>query len=420
MIIYLRKIFEDSLIKNSIYLMMTNFSSLVLGFFFWVIATRYYSPNDIGIISAVISCIFIISMISSMGFPTALIFYLPRDTKNANRIISSCMIIVIAISILLSLIFFLGLNFWMKGLISVFGDIKVSIIFFMITIMTSISALMGGIFMASKRSEFHMAKEATFDFIKIFPLVLFPGFGALGILISWSIGLILSIIIAAILLYNLRRYTPILTVDPIIKTIIKFSGGNYITNILYNLPRLILPIMIVDLISVESSAYFFISITVAGLLYGISQSTSFSLLAQPSEGEKLLNNVIKMIRFNLFLLIPGFLLFVFFGKFVLSLFNPTYAEHATATLIILAAASIPLSLNTIFSTVRNSQKRVMSMIKVNGAITGMTLIFSMPLMKMAGIEGAAISYLVANTIVAMVIFYKMKDPIEFMMKLYNG
>ncbi len=418
-IFYLRKLYEDSLIKNSIYMIMANFATLIFGFFFWVITTRYYTPYDVGIVSTIISCTMIISMISSMGFPTALLFYLPRYSKNANSMINSCMVISIAASFIFSIIFILGIDIWTKELVPIFGDIKILIIFFIISIATTISFLLSGVFIANKRSSIHMIKEAIFALIKIFPLIVFSQFGAAGILASWSIGLVIAIIIGGMILYKLWRYLPALTIDPIIYTMTKFSGGNYIATIFYHLPRFILPIMIINIISAESTAYFFVSITIATLLYESSRSISNSLLTEYSEGENLWNNVSKAVRFNLFILIPGFLLFVIFGKFMLNLFNPVY-ENAATTLIILAAASIPLSINIIFATVRNIQKRILSVIGVNMAVACMTIFLSIPLIEMKGIEGAAISYLLANTIVAAVIICKIDSVLEFTLKLLKG
>src|SRR3990167_10467203 len=88
-----KKIYNDSMLKNSMYLILANFLSLALGFFFWMIATRYYTPNDIGITSVILSSISLISTTSLIGLPIALIFYLPAHRENANRIINSCMII---------------------------------------------------------------------------------------------------------------------------------------------------------------------------------------------------------------------------------------------------------------------------------------------------------------------------------------
>lgn len=412
----IKRLSKDLLIKNSIYLIMASFFNAIIGFFFWIIAAKYYTQNDIGTISVIISSKSLISMIGLIGCPTALIFYLPRS-KNAEKIINSCIILGILISIILSLIFIAGIRIWTPDLEQTFNNLWTMLIFIIITIMTTISAIMSGAFTAGRRSSFHMFKENIFSIIKIFPLILFAGFGAMGIFLSWGVGATIAVIIGFILLYKLWGYSPSLKFDPIIKDMAKFSIGNYIAGIFYSLPKLIFPIMIMNLISTESAGYFFIAMTVASLLYGIPQSMSNSLLAESSNGENLWKCVNKAILFNLALIIPGILLFFIFGKYVLNLFNPIYAENATTTLIILAIASIPISINSIFTTIRNAQNKVMSTIKVNGLIAGITLISSIYLMRIYGIDGAALSYLIANTIVAIIVIFRMKNPVEFTLKL---
>ena len=412
----IQKIYEDSLFKNSIYLMVTNFANLILGFFFWVIASRYYTPNDIGITSAILSSISLISMISSVGFPTALLFYLPRDSKNANKTINSCVTVSIIISAIFSVIFILALDRWEPLFKPIFDNVKLVSIFIVITVMTTISALMSGVFTAERRSSFTMVKENLFGIIKIFSMILFTGFGVVGIFLSWSVGLVFSMIIGFILLYRIRKYLPKFTFDPIIKNIVGYSARNYIAGIFNSLPRLILPIMIMNLVSTDSAGYFFIAMTVAGLLYGISQSISSSLLAESFKGD-IWENVSKAVRFNLFLLIPGLLLFMILGKFVMNLFSHNYAENATTALIILAIASVPLSAINIFTTVRNAQKRVGNTIKINAIVAAITLILAIPLMRFLNIEGAALAFLLGNTIGAMIIIVRIKNPVEFTLKL---
>jgi O-antigen/teichoic acid export membrane protein len=405
---------RDSLLKNAIYLMATNLTNLILGFIFWVIAARYYLPDDIGTISALLSSMFLISMISSLGFPTSLVFYLPRDKKNAGRMINSCIVASIAASIAFSWIYIFGIEIWNPALGSMFGSLEYDVIFIAVTIFCTVSALMSGIFTAGKRSSFHMTKETLFSLVKILPLPLLAGFGAMGIFISWGIGLVLALILGFVLLSIVwKGYLPRLTLDPIIKSMAGYSAWNYFAGLFYALPRLVLPIMIVNLISPESTGFFFIAMMVAGLLYGIPQSISSSLLAETSDGGELWDKVGRAIRFNVALVLPGFLLFVFFGKFVLNLFNPSYAQNASTTLIILAAASLPLSVNTIFTGVRNSQKKVKSVVKINLAISVITLVFAVPFMKVWGINGAAAAYLVANVVAAIAVIYRMSNPAEF-------
>lgn len=412
-------IYGDSLFKNSIYLIATNVSGLILGFFFWIVATKYYTPGDVGIISAVLSSILLISMISAIGLPNALIFYLPKYSKDANNIINSCLIVSMLISALLSLIYILKIDTLAPQLKPIFGNVKIVIIFILITVMMTVSSLIVGIFSAGKRSSFRMIKENIFGIFKIFFLILFAGLGVIGIFLSWILALAISMIAGLFLLSKLWRYRPAIVLDPVIKNMASFSIGNYVASIFYNLPRLIFPIMIVNIISAEAAGYFFIAMTIANLLYGIPLAISTSFLAESSDKDKFWNNVNKAIKFNMGILIPGVLSFIIFGEYVLNIFNPKYIESLD-TLIILSIASIPFSLVTIFSTIRNAQKLIITPIKINIIVSAITIILSINLMKIWNIEGIAISYLIANTIIAIVIILRMKNPVEFTLNIING
>lgn len=408
-------LFRDSLLKNSVFLMTTSFITSVIGFFFWIIAARYYTPSDVGITSAIFSSISLISLVSSLGLSRAIIFYLPRY-KHTDKIISSCLTINISSSIIFSFIFISGLKIWSSELTSTLNDLGDVLIFLIISICVSISGLINAIFTAGRRSSFCMIKDSVNHLVKIFPLFFLINFGAMGVIISLGIGSFLSIIIGFFLLYKVWRYKPGLKLDPIVKNMAHFSAGNYISDILNNLPKLILPIMILNMISAKSAGYFYIAIMMASLLYGISQSISTSFLVESSDKDKFWNNANKSIKFNLILIIPSILLFMIFGKFVLGIFNPSYAENATTTMIILTVTSIPLSLVNIFNTVRNAQNRVLSMIKMNIIISMITLLLSSLLIKY-NIEGVAISYLIANLVGATIVINRIKEPKKFILRI---
>lgn len=415
----IKKIFRDSIFKNSMYLISTNFFNMALGFFFWAIATRHYTTGDIGITSAILSSIYLVSTISLIGMPLAMTFYLPMYYKNSNGIINSCLIIGILISIIFSLMYILAVGILAPGLKVIFADLEMIIIFVFTTMMMTVSSLMTGAFTAGKKSSYHMVKENISSIIKIFMLIILTGFGVIGIILSWSISLALAIMVGFYLLFKLWKYVPALTFDPIIKNMAKFAIGNHIAWTFYNVPRFVFPIIILDLISAESAGYFFIAMTVAGLLYGIPYSISLSFLAESSDKDNFWKNVNKILRFNMYILIPGLLLFMILGKFILNFFNPNYADNSFTSFIILSMTSFPISLIVIFNMIESAQKRVMTIIKINVMVVLMSIIFSIPLMKIWGIEGVAMAYFIANTIIAIVITFKVKNPIEFATRLYR-
>ena len=82
---------NDSLYKNSIYLMLSTGVMAVFGFFFWMINARLYSAEQVGIGTTLISVMSLISGFSILSLGNGLIRYLPtseRKNKKINTFVS--------------------------------------------------------------------------------------------------------------------------------------------------------------------------------------------------------------------------------------------------------------------------------------------------------------------------------------------
>ena len=77
---------NDSLYKNSIYLMLSTGVMAVFGFFFWMINARLYSAEQVGIGTTLISIMTLISSFSLLGLGNSLIKYLSTSDKKNERI----------------------------------------------------------------------------------------------------------------------------------------------------------------------------------------------------------------------------------------------------------------------------------------------------------------------------------------------
>jgi len=64
---------NDSLYKNSIYLMLSTAVMAFFGFFFWIINARLFKPEQVGIATTLISVLTLISTFSILGLGNSLI-----------------------------------------------------------------------------------------------------------------------------------------------------------------------------------------------------------------------------------------------------------------------------------------------------------------------------------------------------------
>ena len=55
---------NDPLYKNAYFLMLSSVTSAGAGFFFWLIVARFYSTEEVGLASAIIAAMGLISMFS--------------------------------------------------------------------------------------------------------------------------------------------------------------------------------------------------------------------------------------------------------------------------------------------------------------------------------------------------------------------
>jgi O-antigen/teichoic acid export membrane protein len=69
---------HDPLFKNAIHLIATTVATAALGFVFWMVVTRYYASEEVGLASTIISAMNLLAMLSLLGFNVALIRFLPN------------------------------------------------------------------------------------------------------------------------------------------------------------------------------------------------------------------------------------------------------------------------------------------------------------------------------------------------------
>lgn len=69
---------RDPLYKNSFFIMLSSITNAGFGFFFWMIAARLYSAEDVGIATALWSSLTLILLLSRLGFDFSLIRFFPE------------------------------------------------------------------------------------------------------------------------------------------------------------------------------------------------------------------------------------------------------------------------------------------------------------------------------------------------------
>jgi O-antigen/teichoic acid export membrane protein len=400
----LRRYLADPLRRNALFLMAANVVAPAFGFFFWLIVARFYPTEQVGLATALISAMALLAIISMLGFNIGLIRFLPHS-ENKRDMINSCLTIAGLFSIVVAIIFILGLNLWSPKLLFIRENWIYFLAFILFTLAITLSQLIGQVFIAFRATHFTFIQSIINGIRLVLPALL-VAFGTFGIFASWGLASALALITGVLFILKLYpKYRPIPTIRKrIVNEMAHFSVGNYVASIFSALPMYIMPLIIIAVLTTESSAYFYIPFTVASILGMVASSTGFSLLAEGSyEPAQLRSQVIKAAKFILLFLIPGVVLLFFLSNPILSLFGADYAQNSLWLLRLFAIGYLPVTITTLYLTIIRVQKRIKPLIYVSGFIAVFTIVAGYLLMNSLGLIGVGIAWLSAQTIVALVV-----------------
>ena len=211
---YLKKLFADGikaaisrdslkqlwglrLYSNAFYLVMTNGISSLLGFVFWIIVARFYSPEDVGLASALIAAVSLLAGFTHLGLDIALVRFLSQFGKDANLLINTVFTIVTLTSIAGAFIFIVGLDFWSPALLFIRQNPIYLAAFVLFTIAFNASHLQDRTFIAERRAGYTVTKSLIFGLLKLpLPILLAAFFHSFGIFASWGISLVVAFLLS--------------------------------------------------------------------------------------------------------------------------------------------------------------------------------------------------------------------------------
>jgi O-antigen/teichoic acid export membrane protein len=404
MIWFYRYFSNDSLYRNSIYLMLSTAVMAFFGFFFWIICARLFNPEQVGIATTLISVMTLISTFSILGLGNSLIKYLPTSNKK-NEAISTSLTLVSVISIFISIIYLIFLNTFTPKLLFLRENPIYSILFILFIVVSSLNIIFENIFIAHRSSIYVLFKNTIFSIIKLVAPFTLVTLGAYGIFISFGLALFLAFIFSLIILmvnFN-YKFKPLIT-QSIVNEMAKFSLGNYIAGFTGMLPFMVLPILILNTMGAKLSAYFYMDMMIANFLYIIPLAVSQSLFAEGSYSEiKLKIHLRKAIRMISIILVPGIIAILLFGNYFLSAFGKNYSKEGFTLLAILALSGIFISTNYIGNSILYIKHRLKAIFLVNFIGTIIILFLSTTLIHQK-LLGIGIAWIIGQVIVSLLYF----------------
>jgi len=401
---YLGQHLKDPLYRNSYFLMANTAVTSALGFAFWIVVARFYNDADVGLGSTIITCMGLLVTLSSLGFDIAFIRFLNKSEKPAE-LINSGLTITGTTSLLIALAFVIGVDLWSPALGFIKDNPLFAAAFIVFTLFLTLSSMLDSIFIAKRRAGFVLSKNTAISILKItLPFIFVLFFRAFGIISS--LGTATSIVVIIFLFFFLPRvhsaYRLRVKINlHIVREVWRYSAGNYLANIFSAAATFILLNFIINRLSAEEAAYFYVAWMITGLLFIIPGAISQSLFAEGSHFEdKLDANVRRSYKFTFMLLIPAIIVLLFAGKWLLLAFGAGYSENGVALLRFLALSGIFIGVNSVYYTILRVKGKIAELVALYGFSTCAILIGSYIIIQITGIIGVGYVWLSVQGIVS--------------------
>ena len=390
----------NQMLHNSIYLMMATAVMAGLGFFFWILASRLFSAEMVGLATTLISVTSLVTSFSLLGLDNGLIRYLPKS-ENKNSLINTALTITGLTSVVITVVYLIFIHTFTPRLLFIRESPVMAVGLVLFTTCYSLNSLFEGVFTALRKTVYVLAKNTIFSVVKlVLPVMLVAG-GAFGLYMSFGIATVAAVIMSILVLMISFGYKlwPEIHRETV-KMMAKFSLGNYLAVFIGGLPALSLPILITNSLGEKFSAFFYIDMMIANLLFIIPIAVAQSLFAEGSHDETVVGDhqkqAVKMIAI---LLIPAILVIVFFGQYILLAFGKQYSAEGDELLRILAVSGIFVAVTCVGDVILKLKHQVNKLIIIKVLETAIILGLSFVL-RSGGLNGIGTAWMIGTAVTA--------------------
>lgn len=399
---------SDSLYRGSLLILFTSVLTSGFGFIFWILAAKLYTPEEVGVATAVISLITLVVLVSRFGLDQTLIRYFP--THGQSNIIGTSLVITTFFAIIFGLVVVIGADI-LPGDFQIFKaqnhQILLSSLFVLFIVANSLTNITGLAFIATKKAEYYFMQNLLVS-TKVIFIVPFAFFGVIGILYSFGLSSIIAIVLSFVFLTRLGMNISTKMNISFLKESFHYSWGNFISGLLIMAPHYLLPIIVLSILGPEDTAYYYLVYAITSMLFLIPSAISTSLLVEGSYGTQVRTHTIRALWITLCILLPIVLLLFCFGDFLLGLLGKSYVDNGIDLLHIMVISSIFVAVNYVYISIRRIQGDIKSLISISSLIFVSQIISACIFLRYFGIIGIGYAWILSYCIGSILIFVNAK------------
>jgi O-antigen/teichoic acid export membrane protein len=379
-----------------------------LGIPYWVLAAHTFPASAVGLGSAAVSAMTLLSFLGMVGLGTLLVSEYPRHPGKEGRLVVTALATAASAGTVLGLLF----SVVVPRVFATLGPIgagPAQIAFFSLSVGVGSAALvLDGAVLGLLLGHLQFIRNALFSVLKLALLWLIVTqlnpTGWLAIMGSWSVAnLVASAPVAA---YLLIRHHP----DQV-KPYWRFLEGlhrsaleHHSLNMALLLPSFTLPVLVAGIISPQANAYFYTAWMIAYFVFVGPHALTHVLYTVSVRDRSQAGRYLGFtLRLSLLCGLATIAVMLLAADPVLRLFGPAYAANGRLPLLLITLAVIPMIIKSHFVAISRIEGTVgrAAMIVVGGSILELGAAFTGG--RLGGLVGLSLGWLLATAVEGAVI-----------------
>jgi O-antigen/teichoic acid export membrane protein len=350
-------------------------SNALLGYVYWFAVARSHDAADIGVATAIIPAMLLVSLISQMGTTTGVVQRLARadGTEAWLLALNGALVLGAAAGLVAGGLAAPLIQFIVPELEPL--SHPASIILFSVGVALWTGGMVIDFAFLTERAGAHvLTRSIAFNVAKI-PLAMLPLIFADGspltLLASWVLATLLANGAALGLLlprfqssWHIRWRASVREA----RSMATDFAGHYFTNVGNALPALVLPVLVVSQLSAADNAYFYVAWLMGAVFYLAASAVGQSLFTEGMRSPASVRDKLKKgLRLLVILLAPVAAVYLVAGRPLLGLFGSEYSDGGYGLLVLLTIAGLPTIVVGLYGNV----------LRVAGRLRASTLLFGM-------------------------------------------
>jgi O-antigen/teichoic acid export membrane protein len=357
---------SDHLLRNSFFIVASTATMGGLGFVFWLLGARLFTPHQIGLATTLTSATVLISYLSLLGFNSTFIRFLPTS-DNRDAEINTGLTCVLLAGIVGATAYIVVVPWFVPALAFARDSVAYAAAFVVLTAFAGVNLVTDSVFIAYRAAKWNFLVDGLIQSgSKLVLLIALVGLGAYGIFAASGLAALIAVGFSLLFMVRSFAYKPRIQVSRVVlRRVFSFSAINHAASLLNIVPILLLPLIVIAGRGPAQAGYYYVAFQIATLFYTISYAISQSLFAEGSYEEVDLARLVRRsAKITCLAMLPAIAL-PLGSHLLLLVLGATYSQHAAATLAVLGLAVPAVSLNVWTSCLLRLTKQLTALVWSN-------------------------------------------------------